>query len=82
MLACCRRKADPIITNIEKRIAEWARIPEVHAEDTQVRQETRVPSKAAAPAAPAAPPQKLSCSLCCHLPNHKDLAELGVYQLA
>lgn len=31
-----KRKADPIITNIEKRIAEWARIPEVHAEDTQV----------------------------------------------
>lgn len=35
MCLCCRRKADPIIEAIEQRLAEWSRIPAVHAEDIQ-----------------------------------------------
>lgn len=33
---CCRRKADPTIEAIEQRVAEWSRVPAVHAEDFQV----------------------------------------------
>lgn len=31
-----KRQADPVIEDIEERLAEWARIPVVHGEDTQV----------------------------------------------
>lgn len=31
-----RRKQDPIITDIEQRLSEWAKIPPIHGEDLQV----------------------------------------------
>lgn len=36
LLAACRRKADDIIDGIEQRLAQWARIPAINGEDTQV----------------------------------------------
>jgi prolyl 4-hydroxylase len=31
-----RRKQDPILTDIERRVSEWVMLPQVHQEDLQV----------------------------------------------
>jgi hypothetical protein len=35
-LPVCSRRVDAVMSDVERRLAEWVQIPEVHGEDLQV----------------------------------------------